>query len=150
MRAVAQDNGCSAGTAPWAFGWWRFCISLTSSYPIYYFRHRIAEDLSGELTGIEFLFLELHLDDGCAVYLNRTEVFRSNLAPGASYSDGTEYNVELPYDTEPLRCLIDHSVLRSGSNANVVAVEVQNHTAGNNDLRFDLKVGYFKNNWRTQ
>ena len=80
----------------------------------------------------------------CTVWLALVALFLR-----ASACCDTHY-VDPPYDTEGVRCLIDHTVLRGGSNANVLAVEVHNHTEGDDDLRFDLKLGYFKNNWRSQ
>jgi hypothetical protein len=145
-----DHSGWSTGNAPLGFGWTGPGTQLAAGYPTYYFRHTIAQDLSGDLSSIEFLFLELHLDDGCAVYLNGSEVFRSNLPPGATYWTGAQNSVDSGYDQEPLRCLIDRSLLRGGSNANVVAVEVHNSHYKDADLRFDHKLGYFKNNWRNQ
>jgi hypothetical protein len=148
-------TGWSTGPAPFTFqaGGPGTRLIPSSAYPTYYFRYKIEQDVSSELSSMEFIYLELHLDDGCVVWLNNAEVFRSNLPAGANYATGALCSVTPPYDTEPLRCLLKPSALRGGTDANILAVEVHNYVPTNPpdpDLRFDLKLGYFKTNWRNQ
>lgn len=53
-----------------------------NSYPTYYFRRQF---VASALNGMTNLLLEVQRDDGVAVYLNGTEVYRNNLAAGATY-----------------------------------------------------------------
>jgi hypothetical protein len=89
----------------------------------------------------EWLALRIHLqrDDGAIVYLNGTEVARSNMKDGtftfltfaAEDTTGAEEQAYFTY-------LIDPAILRS--DRNVIAVEVHQYTVNTPDCRFDLRV----------
>ncbi len=85
------------------------------------------------------LELKLKADDGAIVYLNGVEVLRDNLpagsvnylTPAVDWRGGADENFKLH--------VIPADALVQGTN--VLAVEVHNVWANNNDLSFDLEVG---------
>jgi len=103
-------------------------------YPTAYFRHTFeVEDPSI----FESLKIELKRDDGAVVYLNGTEVFRSNMPQGSitynTWASGTTSNEDSYREAE-----IDPALLRPGEN--VIAVEVHQANATSSDLSFDLSL----------
>ena len=80
------------------------------------------------------LELALLRDDGAAVYLNGTEVLRSNL-PNGSLTASTPASSS---NKATVVASIDASLLRAGTN--LLAVEVHNRTADSSDLLFDLEL----------
>lgn len=108
--------------------------SSSNKYPTYYFRLVFtATDVDTYLSVAGGLMV----DDGAVVYLNGTEVERSNIADGAvsydtyassSTSDETGYGV----------FSVDTSLLVEGEN--VLAVEVHQHSADSSDMGFDLTL----------
>jgi GH35 family endo-1,4-beta-xylanase len=102
-----------------------------------YFRRAFTVDEPGLWTG---LLLRLLREDGAVVYLNGTEILRSNLPPGpllastfalteANRSDGT---------TNFYTTAVDLSLLRRG--LNVLAVEIHQCGTNNPGLSFDLEL----------
>ncbi|HKX86049.1 MAG TPA: metallophosphoesterase [Flavobacterium sp.] len=80
--------------------------------------------------------LKVKRDDGVAVYVNGTEVYRNNLASGASYTTlatlasddgGTFQTTTLPATT-----------FITGSNT--IAVEIHQNAANSSDISFDLEL----------
>ena len=104
-----------------------------------YFRHAFDPGLAAatELTG----FFQLRRDDGAVVYLNGTEVFRSNMpggdiafdtfsvdfAGGAAESNWYEY--ALPIVVQP--------------GENVIAVEIHQFSPTSSDISFDLTLSAY-------
>jgi hypothetical protein len=88
---------------------------------------------------IKALAFRLIRDDGAAVYLNGTEVFRNNL-PGGSISSSTFASEALGGSDETawLTGSIDPSLLRSGSN--VIAVEIHQSDADSSDISFNFAL----------
>jgi len=99
-----------------------------------YFRHEFSVSAPEQ-----FARLQVHLrrDDGALVYLNGTEVFRSNLPDGAiafaTYTGVTTSSETAFYSTN-----VPVSLLESGRN--VVAVEVHQASATSSDLSFELEL----------
>ena len=84
------------------------------------------------------LLLRLLRDDGAAVYLNGTEVVRSNLEPLAGPAVFATTAVSGPAESFFYEFTLPASLLEEGSN--ILAVEVHQATAGSSDLSFDLEL----------
>ena len=83
------------------------------------------------------LFLQPVVDDGVVLYLNGAEVYRDNLPPGAiGYSIYASSDVRLAAARIPVSLPIDN--LRSGTN--VLAVEVHQSSAGDDDMAFGASL----------
>jgi hypothetical protein len=101
----------------------------------YYFRSRFSV---ADATSVRDLAVSLQRDDGAIVYLNGTNVFRSNmpddpvgyLTNAANVVSGVE---ETNYFQQPVT-----SLLREGTN--VLAVEVHQSSADSSDVSFDLAL----------
>ncbi len=84
------------------------------------------------------LLIAIQHDDSAAIYLNGSEVARTNLIPAA---DAGEYAIgTMPNELEAnfFSHSIDPALLVAGTN--VLAVEVHQATPGSSDLGFDLSV----------
>jgi hypothetical protein len=85
---------------------------------------------------IAALNLNLLRDDGAVVYLNGTEIFRSNMPSGTiAYNTPADEAIE---DETYYAASIDPSRLVAGSN--VLAVEVHQADAASSDVSFDLSL----------
>jgi hypothetical protein len=103
-----------------------------------YFRRTV--DVANPTLFSEFV-VDVVRDDGAAVYVNGTEVCRSNLpagpltgstAPTAVVSTRTD-------ETTPVRCTVPPGVVVAGPN--LIAAEVHNSDRWSSDLSFDLRLG---------
>jgi len=86
------------------------------------------------------LRLDLLRDDGAVVYLNGTEVFRSNM-PGGPIGPTTQAAAATAGDDETTTfysASVNASLLRAGTN--VVAVEVHQFGTNSSDLSFNLRL----------
>src|SRR5439155_21294515 len=79
-------------------------------------------------------------DDGGVVYLNGTEVFRSNMPTGTIAYATLASSSALPQDetTNFYVKFIDPTVMRAGSN--VVAVEIHQNAVTSSDISFDFAL----------
>ncbi len=106
-----------------------------NKFPTAYFRSRFTVD---DPSQFDSLTLRLVHDDGAAVYVNGTEVVRTNLPANATYStlaDGFRSgNVENEFDT----FIVPVSILVPGEN--VVAVEVHQASVSSSDVSFDMEL----------
>jgi hypothetical protein len=85
------------------------------------------------------LRLRLIRDDGAVVYLNGTEVWRSNMPSGTvTYRTAAASTVSDADEVRWFESTTAASVLRRGTN--VVAVEVHQVSAGSSDLAFALEI----------
>ena len=83
--------------------------------------------------------LKLERDDGAVVYVNGTEVMRSNMNPGTiSYTTLAYTAVSGNDETLHYEQLLPSSFFQNGTN--VVAVEVHQSSASSSDLSFDLEL----------
>lgn len=101
-----------------------------------YFRQHFDVSNAAAVTSLS---LELLRDDGAVVYLNGTEVFRTNMPDGAighetKALEGIWGRGERDYLVQS----IDRTLLVSGTN--VVAVEIHQDRAQSSDVSFDLKL----------
>lgn len=89
----------------------------------------------------KFAFLTLNLlrDDGAVVYVNGTEVWRSNTPGGTinfnTWADGT---IMWPYEDDWHSLNISSSYLQAGEN--VIAVEVHQDDPGSSDISFNFSM----------
>ena len=105
--------------------------SSSSKYITYYFRKQFVVQNPAAYTN---LLLEVLRDDGVAVYLNGSEVYRNNL-PSGTLTYGT-----LAIDTvEPdsyLQATLSKSLLLTGTN--LITAEVHQVSQTSSDIAFDL------------
>lgn len=131
-----SDGGWASGAAQLGFGDGDEVSLVTSNGQVTtYFRHSftVADPAAfGSLT------LALLRDDGGTVYLNGTEVFRSNLAQGAIYTTLATNALAADETTLFYTNTVTSPVLVSGTN--VCAVEIHQSSPTSSDLSFDLKL----------
>jgi hypothetical protein len=101
-----------------------------------YFRHTFQV---ANLSGFTNLILNLIRDDGAVVYLNGTEVWRTNMPAGAiTYTTPALTAISGSNESTFLQTTIRPSLLVQGTN--VVAVEIHQSEAASSDISFDLKL----------
>lgn len=107
-----------------------------NKYPTTYFRHSFNISNPGSIT---YLTAHLMRDDGAIVYLNGTEIIRSNMPDGAvNYLTYASSTVNSPQENEFYPFVVSPSLLVSGTN--VLAVEVHQRAADSSDIAFDFKL----------
>lgn len=138
-----NDSSWRIGTAPFGYGDGdeatvvSFGSNAANKYITTYFRHAFTV---GDTSVVRSLTLQLLRDDGAVVYLNGTEVFRSNMPTGTvgnatlastAVSGAEESTLFLP-------CAIERGLLRNGTN--IIAVEIHQSAANSTDLSFELRL----------
>lgn len=130
------DGSWASGAAQLGFGDGDEISLVTSNGQVTtYFRHSftVADPAAfGSLT------VALLRDDGGAVYLNGTEVFRSNLPQGATYTTLATNALAQDETTFFYTNTVSAPVLVAGTN--VCAVEIHQSSVTSSDLSFDLKL----------
>jgi spore coat protein CotH len=112
-----------------------FGPNAANKHPTTYFRHHFQVD---DLSAVESLFMEFIRDDGAAVYLNGTQIARHNVANDASYNTFALGAIDGLGEQQWLGYSVDPSLLVVGDN--VIAVEVHQAYADNDDLGFDFRM----------
>ena len=74
-----DDSGWDSGPAQLGFGDGDEATVLSSGHITYYFRHTLTIDDPADIAGLALSILR---DDGAVVYVNGTEVFRTNMPAG--------------------------------------------------------------------
>ncbi|MDX2067323.1 MAG: DUF839 domain-containing protein [Haliscomenobacter sp.] len=112
-----------------------FGDDTNNKYITTYFRKKFTV---ADLAAIgDSLLLGLRRDDGAVVYINGTEVARSNMPSGAiTYSTFSGGNTGTETAYNPF--VISKNVLVQGTN--VIAVEVHQSDLGSSDMTFDLEL----------
>jgi hypothetical protein len=134
-----DDSGWASGAAQLGYGdgdevtTVGFGDDVDAKYPTTYFRHRFSVADPSEFKS---LAIKLLYDDGAAVYINGTEVLRSNLAAGADFSVFTPAATTAELDFFDFAA--DSSVLVAGEN--VIAVEIHQFTGTSSDISFDFSL----------
>ena len=128
-----DDSSWATGAARLGFGGDGEVTLLQSGHITYYFRHSITIDNPDDIAGLALAILR---DDGAVVYLNGTEVYRTNMPAGTiSYdtlaSAGIESNEYYEHEFES-------SGLVAGEN--VIAVEVHQSSLTSSDVGFDFSL----------
>lgn len=101
-----------------------------------YFRRNVAVDDPRRIAG---LTLGLRRDDGAIVYLNGTEVFRSNMPPGpVNYLTLAPSTTGSADEARFFESDVNPALLQTG--ANILAVEVHQAARSSSDLVFDLEL----------
>ena len=126
-----DDSGWESGPAQLGFGEGDEATVITRGATTFYFRH----DFNVDTDGIVGLEVTLRRDDGAIVYLNGTEIVRSNMPEGDVNHDTFAFNASDDGDslheyTVSVDALVDGD--------NVLAVEVHQVNATSSDLSFDL------------
>lgn len=143
----ADDAGWSRGPAPLGYGdaglgtTIGFGGDAAAKHVTSYFRREFeVPDPSRVVT----LVLGLMRDDGAVVYLNGTEIHRSNMPTGAiTAATLASDSVGSADETTFFETEIAPARLRAGRN--VLAVEIHQQSRGSSDLRFDLRMtGYLR------
>ncbi|MCY4127701.1 MAG: HYR domain-containing protein [Gammaproteobacteria bacterium] len=129
-----DDSGWSTGAAELGFGDGGETTTLTSGHTTYYFRHHFSVV---DATSVEGLKLSIVRDDGAVVYLNGTEIYRTNMPDGEITSSTFAPSAiggaaESTYETVELSA----DQLQSGQN--VLAVEVHQNSPTSSDVSFNL------------
>jgi len=112
--------------------------SSSNKYLTYYFRKTFTPQNTNNQ---EWVKLELLRDDGAVVYLNGTELIRSNMPTGTiTYTTKAAHTVAGSDEDYFNQYFFPDSLLISGQN--IIAVEVHQRTASSSDMSFDLKLSY--------
>ncbi|HEX8523354.1 MAG TPA: NPCBM/NEW2 domain-containing protein [Tepidisphaeraceae bacterium] len=107
--------------------------SVSSRYITTYFRRTFTVTDPGKVSA---LTLRLLRDDGAVVYLNGTEIYRSNMPTGAvSYTTNALSSVE---DNNYYSASVNPALVASGSN--VIAVELHQSDPTSSDVSFDFEL----------
>ena len=128
-----DDSGWDSGAAQLGFGDGDEATVLDRGHITYYFRHSITVDNPEDIAGLALAILR---DDGAVVYLNGTEVYRTNM-PGGTIS----YNTPAATAVETNQ-YFEHEFDSSGlvAGTNVVAVEVHQSSLTSSDVSFDFSL----------
>ena len=128
-----DDSAWASGPAQLGFGEDDEATVITGGATTFYFRHDFNVD-SAEIVGLE---VNLRRDDGAIVYLNGTEIVRSNMPVGEVAYDTFAPNAD--DDGQNLHTFtLSADVLVDGDN--VLAVEVHQVNATSSDVSFDLSL----------
>ncbi|MCO6412168.1 MAG: fibronectin type III domain-containing protein, partial [Thiogranum sp.] len=113
-----------------------FGSNANNKYITSYFRHSFTVADAGQ---VQALTLSLLRDDGAVVYVNGTEVVRSNM-PGGSigYTTLAAEQIGSPDERTYFSFSVDPALLVTGTN--VIAVEVHQGDVDSSDLSFDLSL----------
>ncbi|HXG67965.1 MAG TPA: fibronectin type III domain-containing protein [Blastocatellia bacterium] len=108
----------------------------TNKYITTYFRHAFNV---ADASGFQSVTLRLLRDDGAVVYLNGTEVFRSNMPAGTiGYRTLASAAIGSAEETTFFQTAVNPALLVNG--ANVLAVEVHQANATSSDISFQLEL----------
>ena len=136
-----NDSGWASGPAQFGYGEGdeatvvSFGPNMNARYTNTYFRRAFVVPDASVFTN---LMLRVLRDDGCVVYLNSNEVFRSNL-PGGVISNTTFATIAAPDDGSVyFPTNVSPALLLNGTN--FLAVEMHQNSASSSDLSFDLDL----------
>ncbi len=112
--------------------------SASNKYICYYFRKTFSVADPNANTGLK---LSLLRDDGAVVYINGTEVVRSNMPSGTiTYLTTAASTIAGQAEDEFNIFNISSSVLNQGEN--IIAVEIHQRSPTSSDVSFDLKLQF--------
>ena len=113
-----------------------FGANASQKYITTYFRRTFTVANAAQ---VQALALHLVRDDGGVVYINGTEVARSNMAAGTvTSSTFASTNVSAPQDRQFYDFTVPPNVLVSGTNT--IAVEIHQNYRASTDLSFNLSL----------
>jgi hypothetical protein len=135
-----NDSAWSSGAGPLGYGMAGLGTTVSygpdaaNKYNTTYFRRNFTV---ADASAVSALTLQLRRDDGAVVYLNGTEVARSNMPTGTiTYQTQASTTVNTDDETAYWTFSVNPSLLVSGTN--VLAVEIHQATTTSSDLVFDL------------
>jgi methionine-rich copper-binding protein CopC len=134
-----NDAGWAAGNAQLGYGDGdeatvvSYGSNASNKYVTTYFRKSISITNPGLFTSISG---SVKRDDGIAIYINGTEVYRNNLAAAASYTT----LATLASDDGATAQLFSFSPSAFISGNNVIAVEIHQNSVTSSDISFDLEL----------
>ena len=137
-----QDSSWASDTAEFGYGDGDEVIVISygpnasDKYITTYFRKSFSVTNAGSYTGLR---LNLKRDDGAIVYLNGTEVYRSNM-PEGTITDSTLASIAISGAPESTFIPVFLSTANLVSGTNLLAVEVHQATVTSSDLSFDLSL----------
>ena len=142
-RAVAfDDTAWAAGPAELGYGDGDeatvvgFGPNSAAKYITTYFRRTFAVT---DAATVASAALRVRRDDGVVIYLNGTEIYRSNLPTGTiSHTTLATAAIGGADETTLLSATVSPALLLTGTN--VLAVEVHQNAASSSDLSFDLEL----------
>ena len=141
-----DDSGWASGNAQLGYGDGDEVTVLSyggdpsNKYITYYFRKTISVSDPDEQNGLK---VELLRDDGAVVYINGTEVVRSNMPEGTiTYLTHAAHTVSGSAEDQFFVYQIPSSYLVQGDN--VVAVEVHQRKPTSSDMSFDLQLSFIQ------
>lgn len=133
--SMFDDRNWRTGQAQLGYGDGDENTTLKSVQTAYFRRAFQVPDVSV----ISALTLDLLRDDGAVVYLNGTEVLRSNMPNGpVGYDTAALQPVRVPAEAAFLSQRLAATYLRNGTN--VLAIEVHQADPSGSDLSFDLEL----------
>lgn len=106
-------------------------------YPTYYFRYEFTVT---EVAADNNLLFNLLVDDGAVVYVNGTEVIRTNMPAGeVTYNTWASSQVGGASESTYSEFIVANMLV---TGTNVIAVEVHQGAANSSDMGFDLTLEY--------
>jgi len=142
-RALAyNDASWSAGLAQLGYGdgdestVLSYGSNSSNKRITYYFRRSFIVANPASIAALTVRFVR---DDGCVVYLNGTEVVRSNMPSGTvTYTTRATSAISGTDESAWQQAAIDPSLLLAGTN--VIAVELHQQSPTSSDISFDLEL----------
>ena len=131
-------NGLAAGdsgNSEFGFGEGDESTLVATGQEAYYFAHEFDVENSDAIGPVE---LTLTVDDGAVIYLNGTEVHRTNMPAGPITATSRPTQWVGGADEAPKTVTIDGAALVDGTNT--ITAEVHNFWPGNPDLSFNLEL----------
>lgn len=135
-----NDSGWSSGPAQLGYGDGDEATVVSGGpvndrFPTTYYRLSFNVANASLYTG---LTLNVLRDDGVAVYLNGTEIFRNNIIPGANYFSHALQGISGADETTYLTSAVAANTLQTGNN--VLAVEIHQSSPTSSDTSFDMEL----------
>jgi chitodextrinase len=113
-----------------------FGPNASQKYLTTYFRRTFTV---ANAASVQSLLLRLLRDDGAVVYVNGTEVARSNMPAGTITSGSfASTNVNAPQDRQYFNFTVPTNLLVSGTNT--IAVEIHQNYRASGDIAFDAEL----------
>ena len=135
-EADFDDSGWSSGPAQLGFNEGDEATLIQSGHITYYFRHEFSVE---NAASIEALAIELLRDDGAVLYLNGTEIHRSNMPAGdINYQTRASAAVGGSDESRYFPAKVAADALREGDN--VLAVEIHQNSSSSSDVSFNLGI----------
>jgi len=133
-----NDDSWPEGRAQLGFGDGDETTVLQSGHVTYYFRKAFQVTNADAASS---LLIRLLRDDGAVIYVNGTEVVRSNMPGGTvTYNTYAASTVAGSEEDRFFEYVVDASVLHTGTN--IIAVEVHQRRITSSDVSFDLGLSF--------